>query len=84
MPNEGHNTILDVLTTFAMKVGVLLGVPPCSLVASITSISDEGFVLICRVEDFPWTIEPLLHSENFVLFSRAACRNMSCDNKGKP
>jgi len=33
MPNEGHNKILDVLTTLTMNVDVFLGVSPCRLVA---------------------------------------------------
>jgi len=37
MPNEGHNTILDVLTTLIMKVGVLMDVSPGSIVAGSTA-----------------------------------------------
>jgi hypothetical protein len=78
---EGYNAIRDVLTTLNMNVGVLWCVAPCSW---ITSSSDGGIVLICMVEEFPLTIEPLLHSETFVLISRAACRHISYNNKGEP
>lgn len=78
---EGYNAIRDVLTTLSMKIGVLWCVAPCSW---IPSISDVGIVLICMAEEFPLTIEPLLHSETFVLIGGAACLHISHNNKGEP